>query len=105
MIKNLLKFFKLSTEYPIVPKKELLTDSIALKHFANMWDDHKADTMMMLATVEYEYLHNNRLSSEEVAVLQGALGHVGLFLKDCKKEYDLMLERQMSNQRKMPIEN
>jgi len=88
-VNSLRRFFRLSCLHKEVPKKELLGTNEALKHFAKMWGDElKGDTMMMLAVVEQEYITNEVFTDKEIVAVKQVLGKVGLFFRDCKREWD-----------------
>ena len=102
---NLKKYFRLSCENSKVTKRDLLTDTEVLKHFAKLGGDYMADTMQMLSVIQYEYMAENSFSEREISGVQAALGKVAVFMRDCKKEYELMLLEQQQAADKKNIDN
>lgn len=93
-IKGLKKYFGLGADTLGIAKKDLLTDTEALRAFGTLWQDHKTDVMTMLTVIEYEFLQEENYNRKESEVLRKTLGRVALFLKDCDKEYVEMKAKQ-----------
>lgn len=93
-ILKLKKYLKLGCSKKEITKEEILGSNEALKQFAKLWGEHKADTMMMLTVIEYEFISNNNYTEEEIVAFKGALGKVGLFLRGCKGEWDVHKEAE-----------
>lgn len=74
--------------------EQLIETDEALKHFGKMWGPYKADTMMMLTAIEYDYIQNYDFTEAEVKVLKHTIGNIGLFLARCKKAHDTRIELQ-----------
>lgn len=81
------KYFKLSLVQKEIPKSELLSSNESLKQFGKMWNDNKADVMMMLAVIEYEYASDNVYEAKEIAAVKQTLGRVAKFLQGCGSEW------------------
>lgn len=93
-ISGLRKYFKASCQKTVVPKREILGSTEALKQFGLLWGDYTKEVMTMLTVIEYEYIQDNVFSEKEIAAVKSVLGNIAVFLKDSKKEYDEFLDEQ-----------
>lgn len=78
-----------------VPKTEILSTNKALKHFGEMWGEHKRDTMMMITALEYEFVSEGEFTEKELVAVRGILGKMGLFFRECQAEHRLIEEAQL----------
>lgn len=92
--KALQKYLKIISTKTIANPGELLSSNEALKQFGKLWGEYKADVMMMLTSIEYEYIAKNRFTPEQIDAIKYFIGNVALFLKGCKKEHDEQIEKE-----------
>jgi hypothetical protein len=93
--KALKKYLKRSSTANIGSCGELLGSNEALKHFGKMWGEYKADTMMMLTSLEYEFIAKQNFTKEHIEALRWFIGNVGIFFKNCKNEHDAQIEKEL----------
>jgi len=74
--------------------EQIIETDEALKHFGKMWGEYKADTMMMMTAIEYEFIQNYNFTEGELRVLRHVIGNIGLFFKSCKVVHDARIEAQ-----------
>jgi len=84
---GLKRYFTLSCWFKEVPKKELMTSNEALKAFGKVGNEYKADVMMMLAVIEYEYGRNRNYTDVEIAAVKKTLAEVMKYFVSCGKEW------------------
>jgi hypothetical protein len=77
--------------------RELLSSEEALKQFGKLWGDYKADMMMMLTSIEYEFIANYDFTESELKVLRHFIGNTGTFFKRCKEEHDSIVKAQQDH--------
>lgn len=90
----LLKYFQIASENKDVSKKDILSGTEALKQFAKIDIDYKADLFTLLTIVEYEFTRGQSFSSDQFRAIQAVLASVALFFSDCRREYESFLEEQ-----------
>lgn len=82
----------------------LLGSDEALKHFGGMWGRYKADTMMMMTAIEYEFINGYDFTEAEHKVLRHVIGNISVFFKRCKKAHDTKVELQNLQQQRLEEE-
>jgi hypothetical protein len=91
LIKNIIglrRYFTLSCWHKEVPKRELMTSNEALKAFGQIALNHKADIMMMMAVIEYEYGRNRNYSDNEIAAVKKTLAEIMKYFISCGQEWE-----------------
>lgn len=92
---NLLRrYVKKGCEETLAHCEQLLESDEALKHFGKMWGEYKADTMMMLTSMEYEYISKYEFTDKELEVFRHVIGNIGLFFRGCKSAHDTKVALQ-----------
>lgn len=84
---GLKRYFTLCCWHKEVPKEELLTSTEALKAMGELGNEYKADLMMMVAVIEYEFGRNYNYSDKEIAAVKRVLGEVMKYFISCGKEW------------------
>jgi len=93
-IAALKRYFWRAAESKTGYKMQLLSGHEALKQFGSLYGTYQADMMMMLTSIEYKYITDNDPSADEFRAAKKVLGEVALFLRDCKREYDMSVAIQ-----------
>lgn len=75
---------------------DLLSSNEALKHFGKMWGEFKPDTMMVLTSLEYQYISDvdYEFTEKELRAIRWFIGNFGEFLKGCKQEHDQQVKNE-----------
>lgn len=90
---------------PLNNCSDVLSSNEALKHFAEMWGKYKADTMIMLTAIEYEFISKEEFDAGELNALRYMIGNTGKFFKGCYEEYQAQLERERLRIEKESVDN
>lgn len=64
-----------------------MTSNEALKAFGKIGLDYKADVMMMMASIEYEYGRNKNYTTREIGAVKVALAEVMKYFLKCADEW------------------
>jgi len=86
-LSGLKRYFTLCCWHKQIPKKELLTSNEALKAMGRVGNEYKADVMMMLAVIEYEFGRNYNYSEKEMAAVKTVLAEVMKYFISCGQEW------------------
>lgn len=86
------KYVKESCSQSFKKCSEVLGDDSALMAFSKLWEDNKSGLMMMITSLEYEFMHTEEFTPDSLAALRHALGNVALFFQYSHAQYE---ERKM----------
>lgn len=75
--------------------EDIIDGKASVERFANVWEKDKASVMLMLTSLEYDFLGKEKYSDSEVDVMRHFLGNIALFFKTCYEEHqeDLLKKR------------
>lgn len=85
---GLKRYFALTMGSKQVAKADLLSSNEALKALGKVGIHHRAELMMMMAVVEYEYGRNNTYTNKEIGIVQKILADVYGYFIECGQEWE-----------------
>ena len=68
--------------------ESILGSREGLRAFADFWKNNKEELSLMLTSIEYEFLHGQEFTKDELAALRHAVGNVSLFFQYSHRAYE-----------------
>ncbi len=69
--------------------EKILGSDESLKRFAKLWDEDKEGVVMMMTSMEYEFVSNREFTASELATLRHVIGNISMFFKNASEEWNI----------------